>query len=133
MKTDLNLYDNFVSSVTSDASKTLNTWIKQLQKLEQAGVNPSLLATAAIGLPDEAGEFSGLVKKLNFHGKELTDDVKLHLKKELGDVIFYWMMGVQALGLDPYEVIELNVKKLEARYPGGFSVMRSEKRAAGDV
>ena len=39
-----------------------------------------------------------------------------------------------ALGLEPNEVIAENVKKLEARYPGGaFDVHYSENRKEGDL
>jgi hypothetical protein len=39
-----------------------------------------------------------------------------------------------ALGIDPEEVLERNVKKLEARYPGGkFNIHKSENRAEGDI
>jgi len=55
------------------------------------------------------------------------------MKRELGDVIFYWINACRALGIDPNEVIEENVNKLSKRYPNGFSVERSEKREKGDI
>lgn len=133
MTADLSRYDHFVDSVTSDVSKSLDLYVNRLHELENANINPALFNTAATGLAGEAGEFAELNKKLNWHGKPMTDELREHLKKELGDIIFYWMMGCQSLGLDPNEVIKANVEKLQARYPGGFSVERSENRAEGDV
>jgi len=133
MTADLSRYDHFVESVTSDTSTNLDLFVKRLHELENEGINPTLLLTASTGLAGESGEFAEIVKKLNWHGKELTDELRAHMKKELGDIVFYWMMSCQALGLDANDVIIQNVEKLQARYPGGFSVDRSENRAEGDV
>jgi NTP pyrophosphatase (non-canonical NTP hydrolase) len=134
MSADLSLYDHFVESVTSETSSNLDMWVKRLHDLQNAGINPALLMTGSTGLAGESGEFSEIVKKLNWHGKDFTADVHTHMKKELGDVIFYWMMCCQALSLDPNEVILANVDKLQARYPdGSFSVERAENRAKGDI
>jgi len=133
MSVDLSLYEHFVDSVTSEPSKNLDVWVNKLNDLQSQGINPALLLTGSTGLAGESGEFSEIVKKLNWHGKDLTPDLRAHMQKELGDVIFYWMMCCQALNLDPNEVISENVNKLQARYPGGFSVARSENRAEGDI
>jgi NTP pyrophosphatase (non-canonical NTP hydrolase) len=56
------------------------------------------------------------------------------MKRELGDVIWYWINACRALNLDPNDVIAENVKKLEARYPGGsFDASYSENRKEGDI
>jgi hypothetical protein len=73
------------------------------------------------------------VKKCIFQGKELTDDVKFHLMRELGDIIWYWSQGVMSLGYTPNEVIQENINKLEKRYPNGFETIRSENRKKGDI
>jgi len=57
----------------------------------------------------------------------------VHLKKELSDVIWYWTNACRAIGVTPQEVIDANVEKLSARYPGGFSTFLSENRIAGDI
>lgn len=134
MTADLSRYDHFVDSVTSDTSKNLDLWINRLLELQSQNINPALLMTGSTGLAGESGEFAEIVKKLNWHGKPLTDELRAHMNKELGDIIFYWMMCCQAMGLDANQVIKDNVAKLEARYPeGSFSVERSENRAEGDV
>ena len=62
-------------------------------------------------------------------------DTKFHMKRELGDIMWYWINSCRAiLDLDPNEVIAENVEKLKARYPGGsFDVHYSENRKEGDL
>ena len=73
-------------------------------------------------------------KKSIFQGKPLDDDTKFHIKRELGDIMWYWINSCRAMGLDPNEVIDENVNKLKARYPGGeFDVHYSENRKQGDL
>ena len=97
-------------------------------------VNTALLLTAAIGLAAETGEFAELPKKIVFQGKPCDEDTIFHMKRELGDIMWYWVNACRALGLDPNDVIEENVRKLESRYPGGkFDVHYSENRKSGDL
>ena len=57
-----------------------------------------------------------------------------HLKRELGDIMWYFIQACIALDVSPEEIIEMNVEKLKARYPGGeFDVHYSEHRKQGDV
>jgi len=74
-----------------------------------------------------------IVKKILFQGKPFNDDNRFHMKRELGDVMFYWAEACIALNIDPYSVIDENIKKLESRYPGGFSIERSEVRSKNDL
>jgi len=55
------------------------------------------------------------------------------MKRELGDIMWYWATACMALKLDPYEVIKENQDKLEARYGEKFEVDRSEHRKDGDL
>jgi hypothetical protein len=56
------------------------------------------------------------------------------VKRELGDIIWYWTNACRSLGLDPNDVIAENVNKLESRYPGGkFDAFYSENRKEGDL
>jgi NTP pyrophosphatase (non-canonical NTP hydrolase) len=87
-----------------------------------------------IGLTSEAGEAQEIVKKVLFQGKPFNEDTRTHLSKELGDVMWYWINACNALDLDPNEVIQQNVKKLQDRYPGGtFDAHYSENRKEGDI
>ena len=132
---DLNKYQAFVDAVTSDASNDVADMIKRLQNLDaEPDLNISLLMTAGIGLASEGGEFNEIVKKMVFQGKPFNEENRFHMKRELGDIIWYWINACRALGYDPNEVIAENVKKLEARYPGGsFDAFYSENRKEGDL
>ena len=134
MKIDLNRYKQFVEGVTSQQSNETEALCNQLQSLEQSGVNMALLLTGSIGIASEGGEFAEIVKKCIFQGKPLDADTQFHIKRELGDIMWYWTNSCRALGLDPNEVIEENVNKLKSRYPGGeFDVHYSENRKQGDL
>ena len=121
MKIDLNRYEQFVEGVTSQQSNETEALCNQLQSLEQSGVNMALLLTGSIGIASEGGEFAEIVKKCVFQGKPLDADTQFHIKRELGDIMWYWTNSCRALGLDPNEVIEENVNKLKARYPVSYT------------
>ena len=89
-----------------------------------------LILNGVMGLSGEAGECIDLVKKCVFQGKSLD---KEHLAKELGDVAWYLAVTAHAIGYDLETVLKMNIAKLEARYPNGFEVDKSEHRAEGDV
>jgi NTP pyrophosphatase (non-canonical NTP hydrolase) len=91
------------------------------------------LLTAALGLGSESGEFVEIVKKMILQGKPASEENIFHMKRELGDIMWYWTTACASLGLDPYEVISENQKKLEARYGEKFEVQRSEVRKEGDL
>lgn len=130
---DLNKYKDFVKEVTSEES---NDWAYTQARLHELNdeVNISLLMTGAIGIASEGGEFAEIVKKCIFQGKPLDSETIFHAKRELGDIMWYWVNSCRALGLDPNEVLAENVEKLKARYPGGnFDVWYSENRKDGDL
>ena len=134
-KIDLNKYAEFVLTVCSDQSKDLTALIERLKELDAStNVNLALLMTASTGLGSEGGEFQEIVKKIFFQGKPLNEENVYHMKRELGDIAWYWANACNALGLDPNEVLAENVNKLEARYPGGkFDAHYSENRKEGDL
>jgi NTP pyrophosphatase (non-canonical NTP hydrolase) len=130
-----NDYAKFVVSTTSEES--LDT-VKLCEKLVSLTLDHPLtefsqLLTASIGMQAESGEFSEVIKKIIFQGKPFNGDERYHLKRELGDVLWYWVQGCTALGYTPQEVMEENISKLESRYPNGFEAVRSEVRKDGDI
>ena len=132
---DLNKYKEFVDAVTSDESKNndkfTNRWVTLVN---QRDADIPRLLTASMGLGAESGEFTEVVKKIMFQGKPLDADNIFHMQRELGDIMWYWMQGCMALNIDPNEVIQMNIDKLKARYPGGdFDAHYSENRQEGDV
>lgn len=130
---DINKYRDFVGAVTSDASNDLEEMIVRLRELNEV-VNISLLMTGAIGISAESGEFAEVAKKCVFQGKPMNEDTIFHMKRELGDIAWYLVNACRAIGEDPSAIIEENVRKLEARYPGGeFDVSYSENRKDDDI
>ena len=89
-----------------------------------------LLLNSALGLCGESGEVADLVKKHRFQGHDL--DIE-HIAKELGDISWYLAVGAYAIGYDLETILQMNVDKLKARYPNGFSTDRSLHRAENDV
>ena len=132
---DLNKYKEFVKAVTSEDSNSTSSMCKTIDKLESdSGVNMSLLLTGAVGISAESGEFMEIVKKCIFQGKPLDDDTQYHAKRELGDIMWYWVNACRALNVDPNIIIQMNIDKLKARYPGGdFDAYYSENRKDGDI
>ena len=134
MTIEFKRYEEFVDAVTSDSSKDFVSLIDRLGDLERKGANPQRLATAAVGLSAESGEFLEIVKKMVFQGKPWDEHNRKHLIIELGDVMWYVAQACMALDISFDEVIEGNIKKLEKRYPGGsFDIHDSENRAADDL
>lgn len=103
-----------------------NKRLKSRLRLGDAGG----LLNGVLGLTGEAGEVSDLVKKTMFHERALDLE---HLKKELGDVMWYIAMICYSCGLDMDDVMKTNIEKLRARYPEGFDTFRANHREAGDL
>lgn len=129
---ELNDYQSFVYSVTSEPSKAIGEFAEVTAELHEM-VNIPLLLTAAIGMASENGEFSEIVKKCVFQGKEFNRRERYHMKRELGDILWYLANAATALGYNLDDIMFENIEKLEARYPNGFEVFRSENRAEGDL
>ena len=135
MSVDTNKYLDFVTEVTSLPSTDLAVLLSRITELdvEQDADVPRLL-TAALGLTAESGEFTEVVKKIILQGKPYNEENVFHMKRELGDICWYLAQACMALDTTFDEIIEMNVDKLKARYPGGeFDVHQSENRKKGDL
>ena len=131
---DTKKYTEFVDAVTSNESKSSEAFSVRLRDLYSEGLPVERLLTAAVGMSAESGEFTEVVKKMIFQGKPVNDENIFHLKRELGDVMWYVAQACMSLDTDFNEIIEMNVDKLKARYPGGeFDVHHSENRVEGDL
>ena len=127
-------YLEFVNAVTSTPSKDHEAFIYRLQELEGQNFHAERLLTAAVGACAGAGEFTEIVKKIVFQGKPVNEDNLFHMKRELGDIMWYIAQACMALDVSIDEIIAMNVEKLAARYPdGAFDVYYSENRKEGDV
>lgn len=131
---DTQKYVEFVDEVTSQPSKNHEAFIYRLQELEGQGFPTERLLTAAVGMSAEAGEFTEIIKKMIFQGKPVTEENLFHLKRELGDIMWYVAQACIGLNISLDEVLVMNVEKLSARYPEGtFDVYFSENRKEGDL
>ena len=127
-------YIDFVTKVTSEPSIDLDALKKSFDEIEQnSDIKTPRLLTAALGLGSETGEFVEIVKKMYLQGKPPSEDNIFHMKRELGDIMWYWITACASLNLDPFEVISENQEKLAARYGEKFEVQRSEIRKDGDL
>ena len=137
-------YARFVDTTTSAVSKNTPALLDRLDMLrgnswtqgEKSGEDMQVarLLTAVVGMMAESGEFAEIVKKKGFQADTKFSESEIyHMKRELGDVLWYWAQGCLSLGFTPSEVIKENISKLEKRYPNGFEVVRSEHRAEGDL
>lgn len=138
-------YAKFVDTTTSQASKDTSKMCERVEYLRgtysmkggeviDQDIDMARLMTALIGMLAESGEFAEVVKKKVFQSdSKFKSDEIFHMKRELGDVLWYWCQGCIALGFTPQEVMRENINKLEKRYPNGFEVIRSEVREEGDI
>ena len=102
--------------------------------LDAKGANIERLLTGAVGINSEGGEIMEIVKKLVFQGKKWDEETVFHLKRELGDVMWYLTQCLIALDTPIEEIVEMNIDKLKKRYPGGeFEAWYSENRQEGDL
>ena len=135
MTVDTEKYLEFVSEVTSNPSKDIAQLFRRMTDLEvEQDADVPRLLTAALGLSAESGEFTEVIKKIVLQGKPYNKENVFHLKRELGDICWYLAQACMALDTTFDEIIEMNVDKLKARYPGGeFNVHKSENRKEGDL
>ena len=134
MTVDTKKYLDFVAGVTSMPSQDSAILQARIDELVANGADVPHLLTAALGLTAESGEFTEVVKKIILQGKPYNEDNIFHMKRELGDICWYLAQACMALDTTFDEIIEMNVDKLKARYPGGeFDVHKSENRREGDL
>ena len=134
MTIDLKKYVEFVDTTTSQPSKNFPDFSSRLAALQKDGFPTERLLTAAVGMSAEAGEFTEIIKKIIFQGKPVNEDNLFHLKRELGDIMWYVAQACLGLDISLDEVLQLNYEKLSARYPEGtFDIERSENRVDDDI
>jgi NTP pyrophosphatase (non-canonical NTP hydrolase) len=106
--------------------ETLNRY--QVEALRTAASSPDPLwrkNILALGLAGETGEVIDLIKKEIGHGHP-ADPAKVAI--ELGDLLWYIANLADAYELSMSDIATMNITKLKARYPDGFSTERSLNR-----
>lgn len=81
------------------------------------------------GMVGEIGELHGIYQK-RYQGHRDTEE---HKMKELGDLLWFVAEYCTACGWSLDDIMQLNIDKLIARYPDGFSAERSLHRKEGDL
>ena len=110
-------YTDFVDKVTSEASKSSDKMRERIDYLNSKDIEMSRLLSAGIGLSGEVGEFNEIIKKVMFQEKTFDDAAHQHMKRELGDIMWYIAQACLALKVDLVDVIGANKEKLSKRFP----------------
>ena len=80
--------------------------------------------TWGLGITGEAGDIASCIKKTFAH----DNDQKEGIKENLGDTMWYAAMICNFFNWDMQEILEGNIKKLEKRYPQGFTIDNAKRQ-----
>lgn len=106
----------------------------EYQKLAARTINTGLDVRcqefhALHGMVGEIGELHSIYQK-HYQGHELNEE---HMKKECGDLLWFIAEYCTANGWNMGEIANMNIEKLKARFPDGFTTENSLHRAEGDI
>ena len=87
--------------------------IKSLRTANDLGPTGDLIH-AALLITSEAGEIADVIKKHYAYGRPLDT---IHLIEEVGDCVWGINLLLKTIGVEWSEVLDVNIAKLEARYP----------------
>lgn len=109
--------------------------INEYQELALRTLNSNLsqkdvLINGVMGLCGESGEAIDIVKKHLAQGHPLDKEA---LAMELGDIAWYLSETAYAIGYPLEDILQMNINKLDARYPEGFSTDRSINREQQEI
>ena len=101
------------------ANRTMNFNLSSMDQIQHA----------LHGMVGEIGEVHSLYQK-NYQGHAFD---AIHAKKEIGDLLWFISEYCTANGWWLEDVMKMNIDKLKARFPEGFSEDKSLNRRAGDI
>lgn len=104
-------YTQFVREKQADQGKIL----QRLFRDDEYRLKAMQLDNAARGMAGDVGEVNSCVQKFIEYGKPLDE---VNLIEELGDVLWRICQAADAIGKNLQDVIDANVRKLNARYKG---------------
>ena len=110
---------DYISKYQEKAARTIN---KELTPI-------GLKNHALHGMVGEIGEIHSIYQK-SYQGHEIDEE---HLKKEFGDLLWFISEYCTASEWNLGDIMEMNIKKLEERYPDGFDYDKSLNRKDGDI
>jgi NTP pyrophosphatase (non-canonical NTP hydrolase) len=94
---------------------TLNEYQQKALTTKGYGAGNNIIYPT-LGLTGESGEVADKVKKvLRDNNGEFTDEIKLEIIKESGDVLWYLAALADDLGYTLQEVAQMNIDKLTSR------------------
>lgn len=105
----MNSYKSIEAAIQADHKDLVKTTFKKLPTERDE------LTHAILGIAGEVGELVDAIKKHLFYGKQL--DIS-NVAEELGDIEYYLQALRLNLKLSRTNILEMNIKKLEKRYPG---------------
>lgn len=106
----------------------------EYQKLAARTISDDLVGIqkeyhALHGMVGEIGELHSIYQK-GYQGHDVEEE---HIKKELGDLLWFIAEYCTVYGWELEDVMQMNIDKLKARYPEGFSTENSLHRKVGDI
>ena len=81
------------------------------------------------GMVGEIGEIHSIYQK-EYQGHKIDEE---HLKKEVGDLLWFVAEFCTSMGWELEDVMKLNIEKLRNRYPKGFDSEKSLNRSEEDI
>ncbi len=110
---------------------TPNEYIKNALRTESpyqfsatGDVTPRL-EHGVMGAVTETGELMAAIKKSKIYNRPLD---RVNLVEEIGDVMWYFAILADELGVSFEEIWEKNINKLRLRYPEKYTNERCEER-----
>ncbi len=114
----------YLTVICHEGSLSLERILEQARRVGPLPENSRMLGNLAqLAIP--MAVISGLVKKYLFHGHELP---LVPLEAALVETFRAFLTWCNVLLMSVKEIMALNIAKLEARYPEGFSPERSQNR-----
>lgn len=122
--------DNDITPEITVLPQPIRKTLKDYQAFVKSVTNPEVLkgshaercVIAALGLCGESGKVADHVKKHVAQGHPFK---LASIVEELGDIMFYIADMCNANNIPMDDVMDINVAKLQRRYPNGFTTKRS--------
>lgn len=90
-----------------------------------ANFNSLEILHGAIGLATESGEVLDVMKKHIYYNKPIDT---VNVAEEVGDVLWYCALILRNLGMTFEQVAQMNINKLEKRFPEKFTEEQAMQR-----
>ena len=105
---------------------TIQDYQEKIKRTMNNNLTPiERISMLSMGISGETGELIDYLKKAYYHDHTLSFD---HVKKEIGDIMWYLGNICNEYKLDLSEILDINIDKLNKRYPDGFDPDKSKNR-----